>query len=285
MFKKISIIGPGLIGASIAMAISEKSLANQVKVWARSEGARKKCQELHWADSVHASIEEAVKDCELVVICTPVDTIISLYSKILPHLNPNTLITDVGSVKSIICEEAHSIDKDSKSYFIGSHPMAGSEKAGMQYAEAELVKGATCILTPTEGTPEDLQKKLKAFWEALGMHPFAMDPSTHDDLVAKVSHLPHIVASALAASLKDLNPDLFKFSGRGLKDTTRIAGGNAQLWESILSQNSTSILDSIDAFESVLSTIKTSLKNQDTATIHKVLEQGQVARGAIEQSN
>lgn len=284
MFKNISIIGPGLIGASVAMAISKSSLADQVKVWARSEAGREKCKGQAWADSVHTTIKEAVQDCDLVIICTPVDTIIPLFTDMLPHLSPGTLVTDVGSVKSTICQEALAVSKGSKCHFIGAHPMAGSEKAGMEHASAVLLKDATCLLTPSEDSPSELLQMLHQFWEALGMRPFSIDAQAHDALVAQISHLPHIVAASLSASLKGLDPDLFKFSGQGLKDTTRIAGGNPQLWESILSQNSPAILNSIEQFESALSAIKTSLKNKDVAAIHKALEEGQSVRGKIEHS-
>ena len=152
MFDSLTIIGPGLLGASIAMSVMEHKLTQTVHVWARNEAKRKLCSELPWCTHVHASLIDAVKDSDLILLCTPVDTMVPLLESIAPHLKAGALVSDVGSVKNSICQGAEQVAKGSTLNFIGSHPMAGSEKGGMEHASGDLLKGAPCILTPTEQT-------------------------------------------------------------------------------------------------------------------------------------
>lgn len=285
MYNSLSIIGPGLLGASIAMSVYEKKLAKEIHLWARSEDKRNLCLKTDWCDYVHETLENAAKNSDFIIICTPVDTIIPILETIAPHLTPGTIVTDVGSVKENICSHAKAIPNQGHFDFIGSHPMAGSEKSGMEHACSTLLKEATCIVTPTEHTETPALEKVTEFWGKLGMHPVLMDPQAHDSLIAKISHLPHIVASILAASLSDIPTEQFAYSGGGLKDTTRIAGGSPNLWQSIISQNADSILKSIDQFEHSLKAFKESLASQDLDNLHKILNDGQLTRKAIEKSN
>lgn len=285
MFDSLTIIGPGLLGASIAMSAMEGKLAQTLHVWARSDSKRKRCSEAPWCDRVHESLEDAVKDSDLILLCTPVDTMIPLLESIVPHLKAGALVTDVGSVKRSICEGADQIAKQIPLNFIGSHPMAGSEKGGMEHASHDLLKGAPCILTPTEQTDSAQLQSLNAFWTQLEMRTSCMSPQAHDSLIARISHLPHIVASLLAASLDDIPEDAFSHAGGGLKDTTRIAGGNPDLWQSILAENNEAVLHSISAFESVLETLKSSLENKDFDRLNQILKTGQSVRKRIEHSD
>ena len=284
MYNSISIIGPGLLGASIAMSVHQKKLAKEIHLWARNEDKRATCLKNNWCDHVHESLEGAVKNSDFVILCTPVDTIIPILKTIAPHLKPDTIVTDVGSVKESICKQANTITKDASFQFIGSHPMAGSEKSGMEHASVELFKQATCIITPNEYTNAFALKKVTQFWSRLEMNPTYMSPEDHDSLIAKISHLPHIVASALAASLSDIPDNQFSFAGGGLKDTTRVAGGSPRLWQSIIAQNSDQILKSIDQFEQSLKALKSSLAEEDLDGLHKILQDGQLVRKTIEKS-
>ena len=190
----------------------------------------------------------------------------------------------MGSVKESICTQANTITKDAPFEFIGSHPMAGSEKSGMEHASVELLKQATCIITPNECTDALALEKVTQFWSQLEMNPTHMSPEDHDALIAKISHLPHIVASALAASLSDIPDNQFSFAGGGLNDTTRVAGGSPRLWQSIIAQNSDQILKSIDQFEQSLKALKSSLAEEDLDGLHKILQDGQLVRKTIEKS-
>lgn len=285
MFDSLTIIGPGLLGASIAMSVMEHKLTQTLRVWARNEAKRKRCSELPWCTHVHASLIDAVKDSDLILLCTPVDTMVPLLESIAPHLKTGALVSDVGSVKSSICQGAEQVAKESTLNFIGSHPMAGSEKGGMEHANGDLLKGAPCILTPTEQTDSTHLKLLDDFWTQLEMHTSCMSPQDHDSLIARISHLPHIVASLLAASLDDMPEDAFSHAGGGLKDTTRIAGGNPDLWQSILSENNEAVLHSISVFESVLETLKSSMETKDFDRLNQILKRGQNVRKRIEQSD
>ena len=284
MYNSLSIIGPGLLGASIAMSVHQKKLAKEIHLWARNEDKRETCLKNNWCDHVHESLENAVKNSDFVILCTPVDTIIPIFKILTPHLKPNAIVTDVGSVKESICTNANSITKNATFHFVGSHPMAGSEKSGMEHASAELLKQATCIITPNECTDTLALEKVTQFWLQLEMKPKSMSPKDHDTLIAKISHLPHILASALAASLSDIPDNQFSFAGGGLKDTTRVAGGSPELWQSIISHNSVQILKSIDQFEQTFKALKNSLTKQDLDGLHKILKDGQLVRKTIEKS-
>ena len=284
MYNSLSIIGPGLLGASIAMSVHQKKLAKEIHLWARNEEKRTACLKNNWCDYVHESLESAVKNSDFVILCTPVDTIIPILKTITPHLNPNTIVTDVGSVKGSICSQASTITKDASFHFIGSHPMAGSEKSGMEHASVQLLKEATCIITPNEHADALALEKVTQFWSQLEMNPTNMSPENHDSLIAKISHLPHIIASVLAASLSDIPDTQFSYAGGGLKDTTRVAAGSPELWQSIISQNSDQILKSIDQFEQTLKVLKRSLASQDLDGLHKILHDGQLVRKTIEKS-
>lgn len=285
MFDSLTIIGPGLLGASIAMSVMEHKLTQTIHIWARNEAKRKHCSELSWCTHAHASLIDAVKDSDLILLCTPVDTMVPLLESIVPHLKAGALVSDVGSVKSSICQGAEQLTKENALNFIGSHPMAGSEKGGMEHASGDLLKGASCILTPTEQSDSTQLNLLDDFWTQLEMHTSVMSPQDHDSLIARISHLPHIVASLLAASLDDMPKDAFSHAGGGLKDTTRIAGGNPDLWQSILSENNEAVLHSISVFESVLETLKSSMETKDFDRLNQILKRGQNVRKRIEQSD
>lgn len=284
MYNSLSIIGPGLLGASIAMSVYEKKLTKEIHLWARNEEKLNSCLKNKWCDYVHESLESAVKHSDFIVLCTPVDTIIPIFETIAPHLSPGTIVTDVGSVKGSICSQAQTIPNDNQFHFIGSHPMAGSEKSGMEYANADLLKQATCIITPTEHSDPLALEKVTQFWSELEMNPVQMSSEEHDSLIAGISHLPHIVASVLAASLSKIPDEQFKYAGGGLKDTTRVAGGNPKLWQSILAQNSKPILNSIDQFEQTLKALKNSLASEDLDSLQAILNEGQLVRKTIEKS-
>lgn len=284
MYNSLSIIGPGLLGASIAMSVHQKKLAKEIHLWARNEEKRKSCLKNNWCDYAHESLENAVKNSDFILLCTPVDTIFPILKTIAPHLTSGTLVSDVGSVKESICSQAKRIPNSDHFHFIGSHPMAGSEKSGMEFASADLLKQATCIITPVEQTDALALEKVTQFWSKLEMHPVQMSPANHDSLIARISHLPHVVASTLAASLSDVTDEHFQYAGGGLKDTTRVAGGNPKLWQSILSQNSDQILKSIDQFEHTLKVLKNSLASQDLDNLHQILNEGQLVRKTIEKS-
>lgn len=280
MFAQITILGPGLLGASLGMALKARGLCNRVVSWSRRPETRANCLATDWCDAVFDSPEAAVQQSDLVVLCTPVQTIVPLVEQIAPALSPGTLITDVGSTKTLICRaSAQALPENCE--FIGSHPMAGSEQTGMAHADAELFQNAACLLTPLEASSPEALEKLDQLWRALGMLVTVTSPEQHDEIVAHVSHLPHLLASTLCSYLATQDATWAKLSGGGLRDSTRIASGDATLWRQILEQNRDETLRAIAGFEDELRHLKTALLNQDTSGIHSLLERGKTYRDQL----
>ncbi len=280
MFQQITILGPGLLGASLAMAVKERGLATSVHSWSRRAETRAKCINAPWCDAVFDTAAEACTGSDLVILCTPVETIAPLIAEIAPNLKNGCLVTDVGSTKSLICRHATAA-MPATATFIGSHPMAGSERNGMEHARADLFNNATCLITPLPEAPAPEIARLMAFWEALGMRLATVSPEKHDEIVAHISHLPHLLASTLCSLLANVDPAWGSFSGGGLRDTTRVASGDAQLWKQILEQNREEVLRSINAFEDELHHLKSALLNNDSHTLTTLLERGKHYRDQL----
>lgn len=281
MFQQITILGPGLLGASLAMAVKERGLAARVVTWSRRPESRAKCLNQSWCDAVLDTPEQAVVGSDLVVICTPVQTIVPLLVQIRPALATDVLITDVGSTKSLICREARSALEGHSATFLGAHPMAGSEQAGMEHAQSDLFEKAACMLTPLDQACSAAIVKLSAFWETLGMTVSIVSPEKHDEIVAHVSHLPHLLASTLCGYLATQDDTWRTLAGGGLRDTTRVASGDPQLWKQILEQNSDEVLRAIEGFEQQLHHLKTALLNQNSLGIVAQLERGKTFRDQL----
>lgn len=280
MFKKLTIVGPGLLGASLGQAVRDQALAESIAVWARRAESRLACEDASWCDSVHASLSESVEGADLVVFATPVHTIIELIKEAGPHLAEAALVTDVGSTKSLICRAGFSEIRP-PSVFIGSHPMAGSEKTGMENASGTLFQGRPCFITPFEEPPTEQVDRLARFWKELGMKVQTINPEIHDEIVAHISHLPHILAAVLGSYLQSQPDDWIHFSGQGLKDTTRVAAGSPPLWLSILEQNREEILRSINGFQEELNRLERALHNQNSFGITSILERGKFFRDQL----
>ena len=249
MFEKMTILGPGLLGASLAMAAHQKNLAGRIDVWARRRKAADNCKSQNWCNEAHVEISKAVAGSQFVVICTPVRHIERIVSTISSDTAEGCLVTDVGSVKQKICTKASEKFKNSNSIFIGSHPMAGSDKTGMDHAHVSLFEGRPCFVTPDNDQDEDNIKKLVSFWKELGMQVSMSSPTEHDAVVAHLSHLPHAIAMVICNLLAKNPPSWNQMSGQGLKDATRIAAGDPAMWEEIFSQNQSSLLLAAKGFE------------------------------------
>lgn len=280
MFKQITILGPGLLGASLAIASKQSALTSRIVIWSRRAESREQCRKQTWCDAVYDDPEIAVQGSDLVVICTPVETISDLLKRIAPNIAANTIVTDVGSTKASICAAAKDIAKDNF-HFIGSHPMAGSEKTGLANAQAALFDSAACIITPDTTTSAEACSKIKKFWEALKMQVHALSPIEHDIIVAHISHLPHLLASALSNCLVEKNPHWAKMSGAGLRDTTRVAGGDPGLWLQILSDNNQPVLEALTSLEKNLSNFKSALLEKDNEKILQLLRNGKAFRDTL----
>jgi cyclohexadieny/prephenate dehydrogenase len=280
VFAQVSILAPGLLGASLGLALHERALAQRIHVWARREVSRQQCRASAWCDAAMEDPTEAVHGSELVVICAPVDAIPELLERCLPGLHPEALVTDVGSTKAIICEEAvHRMG--GVAHFIGSHPMAGSEKTGMENARPDLFCSRPCLVTPTAETPPGLIDRLVNFWKALQMEVSIVDPTEHDRIVAAISHLPHLLASCLCNHLAGKPPEWADFSGAGLKDTTRVAAGDAELWRAIVADNRIPVLQALREFSGQLNQLEAVIAREEDDALKELLLAARIYREGL----
>ena len=280
MYKQITILGPGLLGASLAMAIKDRMPMSDVVIWSRRPETRAESLQRWWCDAVFDTPEDAVIGSDLVVICTPVDTIVSMLERINKNLGATTIVTDVGSTKNQICQAASRILVKGAS-FVGSHPMAGSELKGMDNAKADLFENAACIITPSNSDTSEARINLRAFWQDIGMEVTEIAPNEHDEIVAHISHLPHLLASTLCSYLANQPVALGELSGNGLRDTTRVAAGDPHLWQQILQQNSEAILRAVEGYEVALQAFKEALKQSDSDRTKRLLQLGKQYRDGL----
>lgn len=262
LFHRVTILGPGLLGASLCMAVKERGIAEKVRVWARKESALDKCKQEKWCDETEPNLTQAVKESGLVVLCTPVNNIEGTLTEVVGEATENTIITDVGSVKETICRIGHREAQPSQSTFIGSHPMAGSEKSGMEYARSDLFDQRTCMITPFKDDPVADVLKLENFWTELGMKVQQKSPEEHDKIVASVSHLPHLIASTLSEYLSHRPESWLQMSGQGLKDTSRIAEGDPFLWREIMKSNRDFLIQALDSWSDSVTIFKKMLDEE-----------------------
>lgn len=277
MFERLAILAPGLLGASVAQAARHFGVARHVAVWARRPEVRVKLRGQPWLDAVADTPVAAVKDAGLVVICSPVDRIVPLATEIADALAPGALVTDVGSVKGEICRLAAAA-LQGRAHFVGSHPMAGSEKTGWEHARADLFARRTVFVTPREETDPRAVERVAAFWTALEAEVATVAPDAHDEIVAHISHLPQVLASTLCAALARREHGWRNFAGGGLRDTTRIAGSDPKLWRTILEQNRDEVLRALRGYQDELHNLERALANRDWFEVQAVLERGKAFR-------
>lgn len=277
MPAQLTILAPGLLGGSVAQAARIHGLAQRIVLWARRPESRLKLRCQPWCDEVTDTPEAAVQGSNLIVIAAPVDRIVPLTRQIAPHLTSGAIVTDVGSVKGEISRLGHTA-VGKTAHFVGSHPMAGSEKTGWEHASAELFKRRACFVTPLPETDSKAVEAVVHFWRELGCEVTTEHPDKHDEIVAHISHLPQVLASTLCAFLAKKDPRWRNHSGGGLRDTTRIAGSDPALWRTILEQNRDEVLRALTGFEDEIHAFKAALANRDYLDLTARLERGQAYR-------
>jgi prephenate dehydrogenase len=276
-FGKIAILGPGLLGGSLALAAMERKLASKVVLWGRRAEVVEEAQKLKAADVATTGLTDAVEDADVILLCTPVGVMADLVRSFLPVLKPTALVTDVGSVKVRVEEELAPLLKG-KARWIGSHPMAGSDQAGLSAAQPKLFNGATCILTPTAETEPSALAEARALWEALGTRVTELDPATHDARVGKISHLPHLIAAILVESA---DFESLLLAGSGFRDTTRVAAGPAPMWTEILLSNREAVLDGLDSFLVRAAAAREALSTGNAARLNEFLQRANAVRSSL----
>ncbi len=265
MFNKITIVGMGLMGGSLGMACRQRGLARKVVAVVRRPSAVEEVRNHDAADEVFLEISDGVASADLVVMATPVESIPGLARQCRGALRRGCIVTDVGSVKQSLVSRMERL-LASTCHYVGAHPMAGSEKSGIDIASPALFEGATCILTPTKSSSPSAVRKVRKFWEALGCQVVYLSPRQHDLSIALVSHLPHVAASCLVNALARSSPDplsAVKLAGKGFKDTTRIAAASPNLWVGISIENRAAVLRSLKSFSHEISEFAALLEKKD----------------------
>ena len=281
-FKQVAIVGVGLIGGSLGMILKRDGLADSVVGVGRRIENLKTAVELGAIDRYVSDARDGVRDADLVVLATPVDT----YERHLKEwgacLKAGAIVSDVGSVKGALVEQAENL-LPAGIRFVGAHPIAGKEKTGVAAGSVTLFQGARCILTPTKRTDPQALQLIRALWEAAGAVVLTMDPILHDRVLGAVSHLPHVAAFALINALTEVQRttpelDLLAYSGGGLRDTTRIAASSPEMWRDIFLWNRENLVKQIEVYERHLRQLKRLIQAGDGPAIEQELDRAKKVR-------
>lgn len=271
-FRRLTIIGVGLIGGSLARVCRKKGLADELVGVGRGRKNLELAVELGVIDRWSHQVEEGVDGADGVVLATPMGTIIPLAERMAPHIEAGCLVTDVGSTKASVVEPLERLLQPSAA-FVGGHPIAGTEKSGVEASFESLFEGFRCILTPTDRTDTEALARVQSLWEACGMSVVCMDPDTHDTLMAGVSHLPHMVAYALIHTVTGLSSndhDAVAYSAGGFRDFTRIAASDPTMWRDICLANRKPLLAMIDRFSGSLAELREAIEGADGEALQEL---------------
>lgn len=283
-FKRIAIIGLGLIGSSLGHAIKRGKLADSVVGYAHSEATRKRAEEIGFVDEIAASAAEATKDADLVVLCVPVGVLGQIGAEIEKFLKPGTTVTDVGSVKNAVVRDVGPFIPDGV-HFIPGHPIAGTEQSGPDAGFAELFDGRWCILTPGPGVNREAVAKLAAFWEACGSKVDFMEPKHHDLVLAITSHLPHLIAYNIVGTADDMETvtrsEVIKYSAGGFRDFTRLAASDPTMWRDVCLNNKDAILEMLGRFSEDLSALQRSIRWGDGDALFELFTRTRAVRRSV----
>ena len=279
--QTIAIIGTGLMGSSLGLALKKRGVDALIHAYARRAETRARSLELGVADKVFETPAEAAAGADLVVICVPIWSISELAKEILPSLKPGAVVTDVGSTKTELIALMKDLFVDSNACFVGSHPIAGSEKTGVEAGNPDLYEGRLTVVCPA-GAPTDAVAEISNLWKRVGSDVVEMSAVQHDAMLATTSHLPHMVAAALARSVGTEKAD---FCGTGFFDTTRVASGSADMWVDIIDTNRAPLEAELDRFHEELQGLISILRSGNQDDIRRWLEEASAVRNAVLQQN
>jgi prephenate dehydrogenase len=265
--QQVSVIGLGLLGSSIALAITRNNISIKTVGYSHRAVTRRRARQLGVADVIFDDIRKSVAEADIVIIATPVGTFEEIFRTIAPALKKGCIVTDVGSTKVLAHKWAKKILSKHTCY-AGSHPIAGSEQRGVEYGRDDLFDNAPCIITKDASTNPSAVQKLKKFWSSLGCIVSTMTPQQHDRILGGISHLPHALAAAML-NASDLNE--LKFCGKGFMDTSRIASSPVNIWSDIFYTNSANVCKNIDRLIKELVKLKRAIKLKDKKQIEKLL--------------
>lgn len=280
--KNIAILGIGLMGASLGLALKKRGFSGKIMGYARRQETRSLALANGVVDEVFADPADAVKTADIIVVCVPIWTIAKLAEQIVPVLKPDAVVTDVGSTKSELVKLMAKAFGNSQASFIGSHPIAGSEKTGVEAGDADLYEGRLTVVCPVEETCSVAKARIIGLWQCAGSDIVEMSPDEHDAMLASTSHLPHMVAAALARSVANGDPSKkAKFCGTGFKDTTRVASGSADMWVDIIDTNRAALEAELDRFHEELQGLINILRSGNSNDIRQWLENAAADRDEI----
>ena len=279
-FQKVTIVGVGLLGGSLGLAIKKRKLARQVVGFVRRKASIAECKCFGAVDLATTDLRKAIAGADFVILCTPVGRMRGLVEEMLPSLKRGALVTDVGSAKTCVVNELESLIAKAGGHFVGSHPMAGAEKIGVAAARADLFECAACIVTPTRKSNKPAVRKVEQFWKAAGARLLRLTPEVHDALVSRSSHLPHLVAATLAAMVLDPRHPRQQAAlcANGFRDTTRVASGSPEMWRDIALANRAHVRRALDEFVRELQRMQALLRGGDAAKIQKFFESAKSRR-------
>jgi len=277
----VVIVGVGLIGGSVGLALRDRGRALRVVGVGRDPGRLDEALRLGAIDEGTTDLARASAGADVVVVCTPVDRIAADVVRAAGSSPAEALVTDAGSTKRAIVAAVES-EAVAAGKFVAAHPIAGSERRGVEHARADLFEGRACILTPTSRTPAGRLDRARAFWAGLGCRTSEVDPAAHDEALARTSHLPHALAAALAAVV---GPDLVPMAAGAYRDGTRVAGADASIWAPIFLENRRGVLDALDAFDAALGAFRAALDAGDEAGIRAWWEDARRNRRAFDARN
>ncbi len=281
MIRRLAVVGVGLLGGSVAKAARAQGLAREIVGIGRDRARLEPALVEGVLDRATTDLAAGVGEADFVVLAATVAAIESLLPRVWPAVSPDAVVTDVGSTKRGIVAAAERLGATRPLAFVGSHPMAGSERSGYAVARADLFRGATVVVTPTDATPPVALKRVTEFWEALGARVTALDPETHDRAVAAISHLPHLVAMALVDGAARFEPEALGLAARGFRDTTRIAASDPAVWQEIFMANRDALAASVEAFQRALAELGRLVERGDPEALRAAIQRVKTTREAL----
>ena len=277
----IAVIGPGLIGGSLLLALRKRLPAANLRAWARRAGTVEDLKKIDPAIAASTDLQTAAGGAGLIVLCTPVDAMPAIAKQLAAMpLEPGCVVTDVGSVKTPVVTALEEIFSRTGSAFIGSHPMAGSERGGITASRADLFEGAACILTPTLFTADAALETVRKFWTLLGCRIIELQAEEHDRKIARISHLPHLAAIAVTLAALRGDKAASDCAGNGFRDVTRIASGDPELWAGIISQNRAEIIAALQDAHEIVGDLLAIIRSGDDGALVRLLREAQSLRDA-----
>ena len=283
-FRRVAIIGIGLIGSSIALALRAAGYAGHIAAADRSGEALREAEELKLATSYHTSVAKAVTGADLVVLCVPVGAMQEVGRSMAPVLDRNAIVTDVGSVKGAVVGALLPV-LPHPSRFVAGHPIAGSEHSGPRAGFATLFQHRWTILTPTDETDPDVTDTVAAMWEALGSDVEVMDVTRHDLVLAITSHLPHLIAYNIVRTASDMEEvteaEVIKFSAGGFRDFTRIAASDPTMWRDVFLNNREAVLETLGRFSEDLAMLQRAIRWRDGEQLYDLFARTRAIRMSI----